>query len=266
MSARRTTFKIAKMDCAAEEQLVRMKLDGVRAVCSLRFDLRERTLEVVHTGEDADIHRLLDSLRLGAAIVVSEEAGEPPAGREPYRESRMLWQVLAINAAFFVVEIIAGFLANSMGLVADSLDMLADSIVYGLSLYAVRRSARHKKRVAAVSGYFQMALAVMGLMEVVRRFLGAEEMPSFQAMVGVSLFALAANVASLYLLQKSKSREVHIRATMICTSNDVIANCGVIFAGGLVYLTASNVPDLAVGIIIFGVVGRGAMRILRLSK
>ncbi len=91
-----------------------------------------------------------------------------------------LVQVLLINLSFFIIELVAGWLADSMGLVADGLDMLADSIVYGLSLYAVGRSTRHKKRVAMTSGYFQMFLALLGFLEVGRRFLGLEEMPSYE--------------------------------------------------------------------------------------
>jgi Co/Zn/Cd efflux system component len=47
---------------------------------------------------------------------------------------------------------------------------------------------------------------------------------------------------------------------------DVIVNLGVIVAGVIVYLTASMLPDLIVGTIVFVLVGRGAYRILQLSK
>lgn len=178
----------------------------------------------------------------------------------------MLWQVFAINLFFFLVELIAGFVSGSMGLVADSLDMLADSLVYGLALFAVGGTIARKKNIARASGYFQLLLAAFGLFEVVRRFIGYEETPVFQTMILVSLFALIGNSISLYLLQKSKNREAHMQASMIFTSNDVIANIGVIIAGGLVYLTASKFPDLIVGLIIFAIVGRGAIRILQIAK
>jgi len=56
-------------------------------------------------------------------------------------------------------------------LVADSLDMLADSIVYGLVLLAVGSTVSRKVGVAQISGYFQIVLAVLGLIEVVRRYI-----------------------------------------------------------------------------------------------
>jgi Co/Zn/Cd efflux system component len=153
-----------------------------------------------------------------------------------------------------------------MGLLADSLDMLADSVVYGLALYAVGRTARHKGGVAAISGVFQLVLAILGLAETVRRFMRPEEVPDFATMIGISLLALAGNATCLYLLQKSRNREAHMQASMIFTSNDVIANVGVIAAGTVVLLTASRWPDLIAGIAIFLLVARGAVRILRLSR
>ena len=91
-------------------------------------------------------------------------------------------------------------------------------------------------------------------------------MPDFQTMIVVSVLALIANVICLYLLQKGKSKEAHMQASMIFTSNDVIVNLGVIVAGGLVYLTNSKYPDLIVGTIVFFIVVQGAFKILKLSK
>jgi Co/Zn/Cd efflux system component len=153
-----------------------------------------------------------------------------------------------------------------MGLVADSLDMMADSIVYGLALFAVGSTLYRKNKVASLSGYFQLSLAILGFIEVIRRFIGSESIPAFQTMIIISVLALIGNVTCLYLLQKSKSKEAHMQASMIFTSNDVIVNFGVIVAGILVYLTSSKYPDLIIGIIVFGIVGRGAIRILNLSR
>jgi Co/Zn/Cd efflux system component len=179
-------------------------------------------------------------------------------------EKRTLWAVLLINFAFFVIEMTSGFWSNSMGLVADSLDMLADSIVYGLALLAVGGAAARKKNVAKAMGIFQILLAVLGFAEVLKRFFGASAQPEFRTMIIVSVFALVANAVCLYLLQKSKNNEAHIRASMICTSNDVIVNVGIIVAGVLVHLLHSGYPDLVVGAIVFAFVMRGAVRILRL--
>src|SRR5690625_7895115 len=117
-----------------------------------------------------------------------------------------------------------------MGLVADSLDMLADNIVYGLSLLAVGKIVSRKKKVAMFAGYFQITLDIIGFVEIIRRFVSEEKMPDFQTMIIVSILALIANVICLFLLQKGKSSEAHMKASMIFTSNDIIINTGVIAA------------------------------------
>ena len=153
-----------------------------------------------------------------------------------------------------------------MGLVADSLDMLADSFVYLLALFAVGKAIERKKNVAKISGYFQLILAILGLTEVLRRFFVKTEVPEFQMMMLISFLALIGNEARLDLLQKSKSKEAHIQASVIFTNNDVMINLGVIIAGVLVYFTHSTMPDLVIGTLIFILVTRGAFSILKLSK
>ncbi len=263
----RTTFNISKMDCPSEERMIRMKLEGLANITSLQFNIPSRKLEVYHTDSYDSILRALNSLQFDTKLVSSEPAADILNVDDSYsQERRVLWQVLAINLFFFIFEMLTGFIADSMGLVADSLDMLADSIVYALSLFAVGGTVLQKKSVARAAGYFQLVLAVLGFAEVVRRFLGHGETPDFYLMIVISLLALSGNAICLYLLQKSKSQEAHMRASMIFTSMDVIINLGVIVAGVLVYLTASMLPDLIIGTIVFVLVGRGSYRILQLSK
>lgn len=102
-----------------------------------------------------------------------------------------------------------------MELIADSLDMLTDALLYGLyglSLIAIGGTAARKKGVAKASGYVQLTLAVVGFAEVLRRVFGAEQVPDFTTMIVVSILALGANIVSLVLLQRSRSREAHMRA------------------------------------------------------
>ena len=181
----------------------------------------------------------------------------------PGVEASTLRVLLAINAALFAVEIVAGWLAQSTGLLADSLDMLADAAVYGLALYAVGRPAALKLRAAHVSGWLQLALAFGAFAEVARRAaFGSEPQPG--AMIGVSLVALAANVTCLVLVHRHRHRGAHMEASFIFSANDVLANLGVILAGALVAGTGSPAPDLVIGAAIAGLVLRGALRILRL--
>lgn len=253
------------MDCPSEENMIRMKLDGI-PFKKLEFDITNRNLFVFHEGAVDPIYAALIELNLGASLTYSEESFEKLDQADHTKEKNLLWTVLIINFGFFVIEIITGFFSRSMGLVADSLDMFADAIVYGLSLYAVGHIAAKKKKVARLSGYFQFGLAILGFGEVLRRFLGYEQAPNFETMIIVSLFALIGNAICLFLLQRSKSEEAHMKASMIFTSNDVIVNLSVIVAGVFVYFTNSKYPDLVIGTIVFLLVAKGALRILKLAK
>ncbi len=254
------------MDCASEEQLVRMKLQEADNISWLQFDLPNRRLDVFHSGSHQSISKVLESLDLGSVLIGTEEAKDGAADGESAGERKVLWQVLTINVSFFALELLTGIVSDSIGLVADSLDMLADAFVYGLAIFAVGGTVGRKKSIAKVSGYFQLVLAGVGFIEVIRRFLGYGDVPSFQIMIAVSTLALIGNAVALYLLQKSKNREAHMQASLIFTSNDVIINTGVIIAGVMVFLSGSKLPDLAVGTIVFLIVGRGALRILKVAK
>lgn len=262
----KTVFEITKMDCPSEENLIRMKLDGLESIKNLDFDIANRKLTVFHQGKIEQIEKSILELNLGGQKLTSEQI-EQIEFSDPSNQRKLLWTVLAINFVFFIVEITTGLISKSMGLIADSLDMLADSFVYGISLFAVGGSLIRKKRIAKLAGYFQIALAILGFSEVLRRFLGSENLPDFSTMIFISALALIANGICLYLLQKEKSNEeAHMKASMIFTSNDVIINLGVITAGILVHWLNSNKPDLIIGMIVFILVVQGAVRILKLGK
>jgi Co/Zn/Cd efflux system component len=261
----KSTFNIPKMDCPSEENLIRLKLEGLTEVKDLQFDLAARKLEVYHDGNIDTITSSLQSLNLGASLIKTEKAAIPVASGDQ-QQRKVLWIVLGINLFFFAAEMVTGIISRSMGLIADSLDMLADAVVYGLSLYAVSGTVLRKKKIARASGYFQMLLAVLGFAEVIRRFIGYDEPPDFMIMIVVSSVALAGNSFCLYLLHTAKSDDAHMKASWIFTSNDILANLGVIAAALLVMATGSNRPDLIIGTIVFAIVMRGAYRILQLSK
>lgn len=261
----KTTFVVTKMDCPSEENLIRMKLSEIPEVVKLEFDIPNRTLTVFHSGETHPIVTSLASLNLDESLVATSEFDSSELNTET-DQRKLLWTVLVINFVFFIIEMLTGLISWSMGLVADSLDMLADSFVYGLSLFAIGGTIALKKRIARAAGYFQIALALIGFIEVIRRFIGTTELPNFRTMIIVSVLALIANGICLVLLQRSNSEEAHMKASMIFTSNDVIINLGVIVAAVLVNWTESNKPDLVIGIIVFGLVIQGAVRILKLGK
>lgn len=177
-------------------------------------------------------------------------------------ERKTLRLVLGINAFMFIFEMALGLLAQSTGLIADSLDMLADATVYAISLYAVGKSDVLKVRSAKLSGFAQIFLSMLVLADVLRRFILGSD-PVSAMMMGVGVIALAANVACLQLIAKHRDGGVHMRASLIFSKNDVIANIGVIVAGALVWALGSRYPDLVIGSVIAIIVFRGGLQILK---
>ena len=169
----KTIFEISKMDCPSEENLIRMKLDGISSIKHLKFDIANRKLIVFHNGEIEQIEKSIIELNLGGERISTEQTDQSEFKKNA-NQKKLLWSVLAINFVFFIIEITTGIISKSMGLVADSLDMLADSFVYGISLFAVGGTIIKKKRIAKLAGYFQITLAVIGFVEVLRRFFGED--------------------------------------------------------------------------------------------
>lgn len=180
------------------------------------------------------------------------------------QERKTLLIVLGINAFMFVFELVLGLLAESTGLIADSLDMLADALVYSISLYAVGKSANLKTNAARSSGVAQIILALLVLADVLRRLIYGSE-PVDTLMMGVGFTALIANSICLSLIAKHQNDGIHMRASLIFSKNDVIANIGVILSGALVWALGSRYPDLVIGLIIAAVVLRGGIHILKES-
>ncbi|MBE1302028.1 MAG: cation transporter [Alteromonadaceae bacterium] len=181
------------------------------------------------------------------------------------KQKYVLYWLLGINAFMFFVEITVGLYANSTALIADSMDMLADAIVYGIALYAVSRSLKHKANAALISGYFQLTLGLLIIFDIVRRVAGDGE-PHSWFMIGFGFVALIANVICLVLIRKHSNGEVHMRASSIFSANDVIANMGVIAAGVLVMLLDSRWPDIVIGSVIATLILRGAYLIITDAK
>ena len=181
------------------------------------------------------------------------------AGRADQR--RVLQIVLAINAAMFVVEFSAGVIAGSAALMADSVDMLGDALVYILSLYALSRSPRWKATAALAKGGFILVFGIGILIDIALKLRGGVP-PSSTLMLTFGAVALVANLSCLRLLWRFRKTDVNMASTFECSRNDVIANVGVLAAAGGVAVTASPWPDIAVGAIIAAVFLRSALRVI----
>ena len=177
------------------------------------------------------------------------------------RERQLLWVVLTLNASMFVIEFMAGWIAHSTSLLADSLDMFADAVVYGISLYAVGRAVALKARAAVTNGVLQLTLSLVVLADVSRRLL-TDAAPEPMVMSVVSLMALTVNMICFGMLYRFRSGDINLKASWICSRNDMMANVGVLIAAIMVSQTCRAWPDLVVGTLIAMLVMTSAIRII----
>lgn len=174
---------------------------------------------------------------------------------------RVLWVVIIINAAMFLIEMSAGKLAGSQALQADALDFLGDAFTYGLSLAVIGMSLKVRSTAALFKG---VSLLLMGLWvfgSTVYQFL-ILGVPKAEIMGVIGFLALAANMASILLLIRYKDGDANVRSVWLCSRNDAIGNMAVMVASAAVWLSTSAWPDLVVAIIMAGLFLRSSQLIL----
>lgn len=176
-------------------------------------------------------------------------------------QRRTLWIVLLLNAALAAGFAVAGVLGDSNALLANGLDNASDSVVYALSILALRRGPAWKRGAARVSGLMLLALAGGVLIDAVLRFLTGSE-PLGPAMIGMALVAAAVNALCLWLLNRVRNRDVNMRAARTFSLNDFASNGGIVLAGLLVLWTGQAWPDLLVGAAVALIAFKGGVDIL----
>ena len=179
----------------------------------------------------------------------------------PDDQSRVLHVVLWLNSLMFLLELGAGLTAHSTALLADSVDMLGDAIVYGASLHAIARGPVWQARVAFLKGLIMAAFGVGVSIQVIHKLV-AGVIPSSDVMSVVGVIALAVNAACLLLLSRHRNDDINMRSAWLCSRNDVVANVGVLLAAGGVALSHSGWPDIVVGLAIASLFAASAIRVI----
>jgi cation diffusion facilitator family transporter len=176
-------------------------------------------------------------------------------------QRRVLIVVMAINFVMFVAEFGGGVFARSSALMADSVDMLGDAVVYALSLYALSRGPRWEAGAALAKGGIILVFGIAVVFEIVNKVINGVP-PSSMLMLTFGSAALIANLTCLAMLWRFRSENVNMSSTFECSRNDVASNVGVLVAAGVVALTGTAWPDIAVGGIIALIFLRSAWRVL----
>jgi cobalt-zinc-cadmium efflux system protein len=180
----------------------------------------------------------------------------------PAEKRRTLWIVLWLNVAIAIGFFVVGYFADSNALLANGLDNSSDAIVYALSLLALTRSRVWQRGAAPFSGIMLLVFAAGVIFDAVRRFVEGSDPGGFM-MLAMAAVAAIVNLICLRMLQRTKEKDVSMRAATTFSFNDFIANGGIIIAGIIVMLTGANWPDLVVGIAVACIALYGGVQILR---
>ena len=175
---------------------------------------------------------------------------------------RVLWAALAINAAMFAVEVVAGLAAGSASLQADSLDFLGDAANYAISLLVVGMALRYRASAALAKGVTMAAFGVWVLGTVVWHSVQGT-LPNAFAMGSVGAAALTANAASFGLLWAYRRGDANMRSAWICTRNDVLGNLAVLLAAAGVFGTGTGWPDIIVAAVMAALAIQGSVLVIR---
>ena len=178
------------------------------------------------------------------------------------RQRGVLKTVLVINAAAFVVMVVAAMQARSSALLSDSFDYLGDALTYLVSLWAVGRSMHAKTQVARIKGGLIVTAGLLVLVQLGWRAWHPAE-PLFAWMGAFSLLGLLANGLCLLLLYRHRGDDLNMSSVWICSRNDVAANLSVLLAAAGVWAFDAAWPDRLVALGLAVLLLRSGFGVLR---
>lgn len=177
------------------------------------------------------------------------------------KQRKVLIIVLLLNAMMFAVEFSYGIISNSTALMADSLDMLGDAIVYALGLYVIAKGPKWKAISAVLKGLIMVVFGLYVLFEAVIK-IQQDVLPTAEIMGPVAVMALFINLICVYLLFSHRDDDINMNSTWICSRNDIVANTSVIAASVLVWYFQTKWPDIIVGLALSGLFLKSAFSVL----
>jgi cation diffusion facilitator family transporter len=178
------------------------------------------------------------------------------------RYRKVLWMALAINLAMFVVEVVGGFSANSVSLLADAIDFFGDTANYGISLVVLSMSLLWRARAAFIKGLSMAAFGIFVLANALWSFIYGT-VPEAYTMGVIGIIALFANVSVTLMLYAYREGDANMRSVWLCSRNDAIGNVAVMLAALGVFGSGSAWPDLLVATIMAGLGLSAATHVLK---
>ncbi len=181
------------------------------------------------------------------------------------RYRKILWAALVVNLGMFGVEVIAGVRADSVSLLADSLDFLGDAANYGISLLVLGMSLTLRAKASLFKALSMLAFGVGVLIAAIWHLLSGQ-VPDAPTMGWVGSLALLANVGVAALLYAYREGDSNMRSVWLCSRNDALGNLAVLFAALGVFGTGSAWPDLLVASIMAGLAVTSSYQVMRHAR
>jgi cobalt-zinc-cadmium efflux system protein len=199
--------------------------------------------------------------------------GHSHAADAPVRSLRI---ALALTAALLVVEIVGGFLSNSIALLADAGHMLTDVAALGLALFVAWFSRqpetpqktygylRWEILAAFLNGATLLLISAWILWEAVNR-LRQPAVVQGGLMLAVATGGLIVNIIAARVLVGSSSDNMNTRGAYLHVLGDLLASVGTLVAAILIRYTGWLTADPIASILTTVLIMRGAWRLVRES-
>jgi cobalt-zinc-cadmium efflux system protein len=198
--------------------------------------------------------------------------------KEQTKTKKTLWIVLFLTLFFTIVEIIGGFLSNSLALLSDSAHMISDVLALGLSMVALYLATKHPNarftfgylRFEIVASFLNgLALAIIAIgifIEGIKRFIHPVDI-DFKLMLMIASIGLVVNLVTTLVLHNSMKKEsnLNMQSALWHFLGDLLSSVGVIVSSILIYFTNLSWFDPLISIIIGGIIFTGGAKIIRES-
>lgn len=182
------------------------------------------------------------SIHLGHSHAHDHACPSMLSAAQAKRYGRVLWWALALNAAMFVLEAVAGIAAGSQALLADAIDFAGDAFNYGISLVVLGAATVWRARAALLKAASMLVFGVYVLARTAWAAYGGT-LPHAATMGLVGMLALATNLAVAWMLYRYREGDANMRSVWLCSRNDAIGNVAVMLAAAGVFGTRHGWPD-----------------------
>ena len=181
---------------------------------------------------------------------------------------------LFLTLTFVFVEVIAGFIGNSLALLTDAVHNLTDVIALGLSWYAIRLTSQpanarktygyHRAGIlVALLNSTTLVLISLGIFyEAWQRLINPPEVQS-GVLITVGILAVMINLATALLVRKGSEHDLNVRSAFMHLMGDVFSTIGAVIAGVIIFFTGANWLDPFVSVLIGFLILYNAWGILR---